>query len=296
MALLVYVAERSLRLHCDDPLLESYLRLVWRPLAAKTQSAAELECEDVAIVWDGERIRVDVAGRELVVKHLLGDRQDAALCAQAALLAHAFRRLANHRALYAAGFATERGALAVIAPSGAGKTTLLLELARRGRKIFGDEYLLLDRESFTARPFPLDFVARAPTLVLLADARLSGAARTLDGGPAHAAIPGRRLLLDVAEVFGANVWAQPAPLAGVVFLHPAGSAGPRLESFSSAAAALEMLPHFFIDSLAMCDVWETIGKIAPLRCHRLFAADHLSAANALEALAGGSSWTSTPKI
>jgi hypothetical protein len=50
---------------------------------------------------------------------------------------------AGYEALHASAVATDRGAIAIVAPSGAGKSTLALELVRRGHPLFADDTVVL---------------------------------------------------------------------------------------------------------------------------------------------------------
>ncbi|MDX6610235.1 MAG: hypothetical protein QOF85_2160 [Solirubrobacterales bacterium] len=53
----------------------------------------------------------------------------------------------GNEALHACAVETERGVLAVAAPSGTGKSTLARELMRKGRPLFADDVLILSRGS-----------------------------------------------------------------------------------------------------------------------------------------------------
>jgi serine kinase of HPr protein (carbohydrate metabolism regulator) len=202
----------------------------------------------------------------------------------ATLFGMSFRRMRTTRAVYAAGLARGSKALAILAPSGAGKTTLLLEMLRRGWRTFGDEFLLLERQSLIAQPFPLGLAIRESALPLCADPRV---ARACADGLVTTEPEGDRTFhgIDVADVFGAGALAEARPLTHVVLFERDSANVPVLEPIAPAVAALRILPHFFIDDLAMPDVWETIDAVARFACYRLRAPGVDAAASLLNTLA-----------
>ena len=206
-----------------------------------------------------------------------------AVSGTAALLARTFRRMTTWRAVYAAGLVRNGVCVALAGPSGCGKTTLALELLSRAWSSFGDEYLLLDPKTLHAEPFPLGFALREPSLRILRSPTLERACRdadlaTEDGGVRtwHG--------VDVADLFGPAALAQPRRLTHLVLMRTARATS--LEPMSPSAAALELLPHVFIERLSEAVMWETIDSIVRLACYRLDLGDVREAANAVDDLAG----------
>lgn len=215
-----------------------------------------------------------------------GGPLEAGVRGAATLFGMSFRRMRAARAVYAAGVARGANAVAILAPSGAGKTTLLLEMLRRGWQAFGDEFLLLERQSLVAQPFPLGLAIRESALPLCADPRV---ARACANALVTSDRDGDRTFhgIDVADVFGAAALAEARPLTHVVLFERDAADVAVLEPLPPAVAALRILPHFFIDDLAMPDVWETIDAVARFACYRLRAPDVGTAATLLDRLGTG---------
>jgi hypothetical protein len=235
-----------------------------------------------SIGWDGSSTTLTFGGERLPRIEGTGTSLEAAIRGAATLFGMTFRRMRTHRALYSAGAVAGPKAFALVAPSGTGKTTLLLELLRRGWTTLGDEFILLDRETLVAQPFPLGLAIRETALPACTDPRVAAACAS---APATGS-PGARTFheIDIANTFGAWAVAGPQPLTHVVLLERTPGVEPNLERIPGSVAALRALPNFFIDDVAMADIWETVDAVSRLACYRLTAPDCRSAAALLETL------------
>ena len=140
---------------------------------------------------------------------------------------------------HAACAARDGRAVLIFGPSGAGKSTLACALWQRGFGLLGDDTILLDADTRTARPAPRRVALRDATRALLGDALWR---RLLD---CPASEPTREgCLFHPDELDGV-----PRPIATVaacVFLarRGAASAADRCVSIPPGLATLAMLPYF----------------------------------------------------
>jgi len=280
------VGDRFLRLAADRPVIRHYVACAYRRLLAVESGEPPGPVDSGRIGWTDSIGTLSFEGVALPHVDAPGGPLEAGVRGAATLFGMSFRRMRTTRALYAAGIARGSSALAILAPSGAGKTTLLLEMLRRGWQTFGDEFLLLERQSSVAQGFPLGLAIRESALPFCADPRV---ARACAGALVTTDRDGDRTFhgIDVAEVFGAAALANARPLTHVILFERDAANDAVLEPIAPAVAALRILPHFFIDDLAMPDVWETIDAVARFACYRLSAPNVGAAANLLNTLATG---------
>ncbi len=258
------------------------MALAYARVSAEFPADPSAAIDTGAIDWDAGSAILTFGGAPLPPIGGLSTPLEAGVSGAAALFAKSFRRMHGQRALYATGLASGSRALALIAPSGAGKTTLLLEMLRRGWSTFGDEFLLVDRETLVAQAFPLGLAIREASLLLGGDARVADACA---GGSATGVAPERTFHgIDIVETFGAPALAGPRPLTHLVLFERDGAAVPAMRRVPSSVAALRIMPHLFIDELALDDVWETVNSFSRLACYQLTAPDAACAADLLETL------------
>lgn len=259
------LCERALRIRCDHPAIHTYVeRAFGRLRAAPSEAAALAYTDEVTVRWSGTLA--------------------PAIGAIAQALATSFRALHRHRAVYAAGLCADGTALLLAAPSGTGKTTVCLELLRRGWQTYGDEFVLLERRTLRAYPFEQAFAVRERSLDRLRSAALY-AACAADPTVTHDAGGRTWHGIDVAATFGEHTIAHPRPLTHVVYMTPSTDGRTTLAPAAPAACALRLIPHLYVESLQIADVWETIEGLARLACYELSIADARTAADLLAQLA-----------
>lgn len=268
----------------NDPSIDEYVARACARLSLDSKERLDpWALDEGAILWDGQAGAVWFNGRRISLPADTRDPLETGIRGVGALLAQAFRRLRRQQALYAVGVAKGDACIAVAAASGTGKTTLALELLRRGWSAFGDEFLLLDRETLIVEGVPLALMVREPSLAVLGDKRLE---RLTQRGNLVSRMGGVRTWhdLDIERAFGRGALAAPRPLTHLVIFERSDNAVSSLESVSPATATLEILPHLFIDSLKVSDMWEAVERFARVECFRARVTDHRSGADLLEKL------------
>ncbi len=280
------VGDRFLYLATDRPEILDYVQRAYRRLRVAGSPETSAPVDRCEVGWDGTAATLSFEGVPLPRLEGVSGPLEAGERGAASMFAKAFRRMQAERAVYAAGAARGSAAIAIFAPRGTGKTTLLLDLLYRGWQTFGDEILLLERQTLVARPFPIGLAIREASIPLCADPRV---ARACAAGSLATGSPGARRFhgIDVVDVFGAAALSDARPLTHVVLFERDSAAAAVLEPIAPAVAALRILPHFFIDRLAMPDVWETIDAVSRFACYRLAAPDIGAAAALLETLGAG---------
>lgn len=177
--------------------------------------------------------------------------------------------------LHAGAVAGARGALLLSGPPEVGKSTLTAALARRGHPVFGDDIVLLHRESGHLRPFKRLLKLTGPGLDRLG--LPSGA------GPAGELWPDRSLF-HPADL-GAG-WADPLPVTGVVF--PRRRAGPAVERspVGGGDAVRRLLDQTLYASAAVSrrDFTALAAAVADARFHDLAMGDLSAAGDVVETL------------
>lgn len=275
------VGERALNVATNDATIAGYLdRACARLMDAPSDDAV---VDEGVVEWNGCDASVWFNAHRIALTPDPTDALEAGVRGVSALLAAALRRLRRQQAVYAVGVASADACVAVAALPGVGKTTLALELLRRGWAMFGDEFLLLDRETLVVEGIPLAPMVREPSLEALGDEHLTeltrrGTLRSTMGG-----VPTWHDL-DVEEAFGRNAVATPRGLTHLILYERSGGAAATLDPLSPATAALAILHHFFIESFAFADMWEIVARLGRVQCFRLRASDHRSAADLLEKL------------
>ena len=277
------VAGRTLVVETNHPSIEAYLSRACARFSFPQSPVTGAPHDRGAIRWDGEAGSVWFNGRQ-VARSTGCEPLEAGIRGLATLLTELLRSQSERQALYAVGFARGQACVALAAAPGAGKTTVALELLRRGWSIFGDEFLLLDRDSLAVEGVPLALMVREPSLAVLGDERLE---RIIRRGMLSSTIGGVRTWhdVDVERTFGAGAVAKPQRLTHLVVYERTDVADASLERISHAAATLEILPHFFFGKLSVDDMWETVARFEAVPCFRLRANDFRSAADLLDALA-----------
>lgn|GEM_PF-1638258 len=280
------VGDRALRVHTNAPAVFEYLRRSFKHLAIEAGKPADLAAVDEGcILRVGGETELWFDGCRVSVDRRLSGAIHAAAYGSAKLLGKTLRRLDRQRALYAAGITRGEACIAIAAPSGTGKTTLALELLRRGWSSYGDEFLLLDRKTLVAEAVPLAFMVREPTLAAIDDPILE---RRIRRGALVSDSDGVRTWhdLDIAKAFGNGAIAAPRVLTHLVLLARSPDGVSSCEKISPAALTLELLPHLFVESLQVADIWEAAERFQRVACYRLRASDHRAAADMLMELAG----------
>jgi hypothetical protein len=175
------IGERNLRVATNDPTIDAYLARACARFAAEPDVAHDPSLSDEGTIdWDGRAGVVRCNGRALDLPAAAIAPLEVGVVGVAALLAHVMRRLRRQQAFYATGVSKGTACIAIAAAPGVGKTTLALELLCRGWAAFGDEFLLIDRESMIVEPIPVALMVREPSIAAVGDERLERLTRRMD--------------------------------------------------------------------------------------------------------------------
>lgn len=220
---------------------------------------------------DGDAFRVEGAGAprraasegealalwEIGLTNLLAGRIDGAL------------------RLHAGAVAGGRGALLLSGPPETGKSTLTAALARRGHPVFGDDIVLLRRESGFLQPFK--------RLLKLTEPGLGRLGLPSGAGPAGELWP-HHSLFHPADL-GAG-WADPLPVTGVVF--PRRREGPTVERslVGGGDAVRRLLDQTLYADAAVTrrDFMALTAAVTDARFHELAMGDLSAAGDTVERL------------
>jgi hypothetical protein len=158
------------------------------------------------------------------------------------LFRESFRRNSGWRGFHGAALRIGQRGVVLVADSGAGKTTLALSLLARGAGFYSDEFAFVRCRDRLVRGYPRTLVVRRETLELLANERLQRLC-----APSRARPTARGHVwdfVDVSDLFGPGVLAEPAPLGAIVLLaREDGARLPVLEPLPAALAALNISPR-----------------------------------------------------
>lgn len=169
----------------------------------------------------------------------------------------------------------------ISAQSGIGKTSLALELLARGAQFYSDEYAFVRNADRSVSGLPRALLVREHTLSIVRDARLRQVCEASTPRSRH----GERIWddIDAGDIFGENVFAEPAPLAAA-FMLERGSSTTTTEQVSLSVAAVEFKKRLNASTEGFERFVDTAQMLAGIPCHRIFASTPQHAADAIEAL------------
>ena len=196
-----------------------------------------------------------------------------------------FRQNPRWRSLYAAALRIGDGAVIVAAHSGIGKTTLALGLVGLGAGFYGDEFVFVRKEDAMVRGLPRTLMIRERTLPIVDNKRLTEVCAASEPRKTQ---HGDRIWdgIDVADVFGEKVYAEPAPLSAVVLLERGDDPGVSTERIPSALAAVECCKRFNLDLNGFDRLTEVATMLADTRCYSVKSASPRKTAETVMSLLG----------
>ncbi len=194
-----------------------------------------------------------------------------------------FRKNLDYHSVYGAAVRVGDRAILLTGETASGKTTLAIELLDRGATYYGDEYAFIKRVDRNVRGFRRTMMIRENTLNLVKNAKL----RELREQSASRSIGSDRIwdFVNVEDVYGRSIWAEPAPLGAVFLIERHPSQPVSVERVSAAIAAVNLLPRFNHDETGFARAREICSVLEELPCFHLCVGDPSDTASAiLEAL------------
>lgn len=197
------------------------------------------------------------------------------------LMRLSFRQNNAWRSLYAAALRIGNRAVLISAQSGIGKTTLALELLTRGARFYSDEFAFIRREDRFVSGLPRALLIRERTLSVCHHPRLRQVCEASVPRSQH----GDRVWdnIDAGDVFGEDVFAEPAPLTAAFMLERSGS-NTTTEQVSPAVAAVDFTKRLNAHTEGFERFVDTAEMLAGIPCYRIAASTPQHAADAIEAL------------
>ena len=274
--------ERRLVVRTDEPEILDYLCSAYRRARVPLPQAGEHDCDTGAIL-SSQPHWLEFNGAP--VEHL--DEKPAtnfrlAFYGSSKLMRLSFGRNTSWHSLYAAALRLGQKAIIISARSGIGKTSLALELMARGAGFYSDEFVFLRKSDKAVCGLARALLIRERTLSLFADARL----RTVCEASAPRMPHGDRIWdnIDAADVFGEQIYAQPASLAAAIMLERSVADAAVIEEVPAALAAADFTKRVNVELSPFDRLADTALMLAGTPCYRVSASSPRSAALAIEGL------------
>ena len=193
-----------------------------------------------------------------------------------------FQRNPDWHSLYGAAVCVGGKAVLLSAQSGIGKTTLALSMLARGATLYSDEFVFLRRSDLTVSGLPRALMIRERSLSMCPDPRLREVCLRSKPRIPH----GDRVwdTIDAGEVFGEEVFAQPAPLAAAIILERSQTESVVVERIAPALAAADFTKRFNAEIKGFERLALVAQLFATTPCYRLIARSPDVAAQAIEKL------------
>jgi hypothetical protein len=272
--------ERQLALEIDSQEIRNYVRTTY----ARTRIAeplAGVPLDRAAIRGQGRHRGVEFNGRPIELEPGVepGDFR-LGFYGSSRLFQESFRCNDAWLSFHGAAVGMPAGAIVFVAASGAGKTTLVLALLDRGARLFSDEFVLVRRADRAVSGYPRTFMIREPALPEIANARIRARCRP---GEAKVSSAGFNIWhgIDPVDIYGPDVYASPAPLAGIVLLERGADKTARCERVPTAIASIELARRFNSLQTGFGRLTDLAELFAGVRTYRVTLGDVAAAAGLL---------------
>jgi hypothetical protein len=272
--------ERQLELETDSQEIRDYVRTAY----ARTRIAepiAGVPVDRAAISGNGGVRGVQFNGRPIELEPGV-ETSDFRLgfYGSSRLFRESFRCNGAWLTFHGAAVTQPAGAIVFVAASGVGKTMLVLALLDRGARLFSDEFVLVRRADRLVSGYPRTFMIREPALSEIANERIRARCRPEE---ARVSTAGFNIWhgIDPMDIYGPDVYASPAPLAGIVLLERGADEAARCEPVPTAIASLELARRFNSDQSGFGRLTDLAELFAGVRTYRVTLGDVASAARLL---------------
>ena len=283
--------ERRLSLFSDAPSIIDYVRSAYRRACvappddrATHAHNGDAQAHDTGLILSSNGAEWLVFNGEPV---LCNEEKPAtnfrlAFYGSSKLIRLSFRRNPDWHSLYAAAMRIAGKAIIISARSGIGKTTLALELMSRGAGFYSDEFVFIRKSDRAVSGLPRALMIRARTLSLFPDSRLRAVCETSIPRTSHGDAVWDNI--DAGDVFGEQVFAQPAALGAAIVLERGVGSKTVVEPISAAFAATDFNQRLNSGIEGFGRLADTALMLQGIPCFRVAASTPQSAADAIEAL------------
>jgi hypothetical protein len=273
--------ERRLVIATDEPEILEYLRSAYRRVSVAFPGPDDVEAVDRGeILAHNGAFWLTFNGAPVPFPDGLPKTPfRRAFYGSSKLMRASFRRTSGWHSIYAAALRVRDKAVIVLAPSGIGKTTLALELMARGAGFLSDEFVFVRKADNLVRGLPRAMLIRERTLALFDNPTLRAVCEASSPRMPY----GDRVWdnIDPGDVFGEEVFAEPAPLALVVVLERRQADGATVEEMPSAVAAADLCARLNAEMSAFDRLADAALLLSGIPCYRIAASKPRCAADAL---------------
>jgi hypothetical protein len=274
---------RRLVVHGDEPEIVDYLRSAYRRVLVPLPEPMDDDCDTGRILANGGPRWLEFNGAPVeYLEEKPTTNFRLAFYGSSKLMRLSFQRNADWHSLYGAALRLGDKAIAISASSGIGKTTLALELMRRGAGFYSDEFVFIRKSDKAVAGLARALVIRQRTLSFFADPRLQAVCESSAPRMPHGDLIWDNI--DPGDVFGEQVFAQPAPLTAAIMLERATGDKVLVEQVPAALAAADFTKRVNAPLEPFDRLVDTALMLAGTPCYRVGASSPQRAASAIEAL------------
>ena len=273
--------ERQLALEVDSPEIRDYVRSTY----ARTRIARPVPgvpLDRAAIHGRGPQPSVEFNGTKIDLEK--GTQSSAfrfGFYGSNRLFRESFRRNDAWLSFHGAALALPAGAIVAVAESGAGKTTLALALLDRGARLLSDEFVFVRKTDRVVSGYPRTFMIREPALAQIENRRVHQRC-AVDHAKVSSAGFNIWHAIDPVDIYGPDVYASSAPLAGIVLLERChDGAAPRCEPIATAVASLELARRLNSDAEGFARLSNLAALFSGVPAYRVTLGDPKDAAAVL---------------
>jgi hypothetical protein len=273
--------ERQLALEVDSPEIRDYVRSTY----ARTRIARPVRgvpLDRAAIHGSGPQPSVEFNGTKIdLEKSTAHSAFRFGFYGSNRLFRESFRRNDAWLSFHGAALALPAGAIVAVAESGAGKTTLALALLDRGARLLSDEFVFVRKTDRVVSGYPRTFMIREPALAQIENRRVHQRC-AVDHAKVSSAGFNIWHAIDPVDIYGPDVYASSAPLAGIVLLERChDGAAPRCEPIATAVASLELARRLNSDAEGFARLSNLAALFSGVPAYRVTLGDPKDAAAVL---------------
>lgn len=258
---------RTLSLRADEPVI-GLAKAAFREIAAPAGGHAGQHAQ---VLLSDEETRVLFDGAEVQIPNLDPSERNeftSAFYATREIFARFAAADASCWALYGTAVRCGSGALLILGPSTIGKSVLTAHLLACGAQFYGDEIVVVDRETGYVSGMRRGLMIREPSLPLLP----SAAMRERCAASPHRIQTERGALWYAVEadaLVGRPTAAEPAPLGGIILLAAERAKVSALEPLPGTAAAIEAARYLYRRAGELTELGALTSLLARAPAHRL---------------------------